>query len=308
MNLDTFFKQLTMKFNLGELLSCATKVSGGLMHNMYKLTTTRGPYAAKLLNPNIMQRPDALGNFNKSDRLEKVLEENNIPIIPSLVFDGKKMQEIDGQYFYLYAWYDGSTLKGDNITKYHCQKISKALSDIHSIDTKANAPPPKQITIDWNGHLALAKAQNSTVHQLLHPNIELLYTLQNEGNKAICHLSCPVSICHNDMDCKNVLWQGNDFKIIDLECLGYANPYLELFELALCWAGLDNCTLDLELFKAFITAYFKNKKPPILDWKSLYYSNYNRLEWLEYNVKRALLIECDSLEEQALGLEQIKKR
>lgn len=31
------------------------------------------------------------------------------------------------------------------------------------------------------------------------------------------------AICHGDMDCKNVLWQGSTFRIIDLECLDYGD-------------------------------------------------------------------------------------
>ena len=44
-----------------------------------------------------------------------------------------------------------------------------------------------------------------------------------------------------------------------------------------------------------------------LDWEKLYYSKYGRLEWLEYNVKRSLLIECDTKEEQELGINQVKE-
>lgn len=47
-------------------------------------------------------------------------------------------------------------------------------------------------------------------------------------------LTAVAEICHIDMASKNVLWLDNEFKLIDLECLGYSNPYVELFELALC--------------------------------------------------------------------------
>jgi hypothetical protein len=47
------------------------------------------------------------------------------------------------------------------------------------------------------------------------------------------------ALCHNDMDAKNVLWQGGDFRIIDLECLGPANPEQEMLDLAISWAGYE---------------------------------------------------------------------
>ncbi len=39
----------------------------------------------------------------------------------------------------------------------------------------------------------------------------------------------------------------------------------------------------------------------------MYYSNYGRLEWLEYNIKRALMLECDTAEEQQLGISEVKE-
>ncbi len=47
-------------------------------------------------------------------------------------------------------------------------------------------------------------------------------------------------------------------KIIDLECLGYSNPYLELYKLALCWSGYEKCNINFDLFKTFFKAYFNN--------------------------------------------------
>lgn len=189
----------------------------------------------------------------------------------------------------------------------HCQKISEVLSQIHNIEMVSKPYRRNLINIDWDYYIALAKEQDSVVFDLLNANQELLFESQNSGNIAIYNIPSAVSICHNDMDCKNVLWVNEDFKIIDLECLRYANPYLELYELALCWSGYEKCNISFKLFRAFIEAYFKNKPKPNIDWESIYYSNYGRLEWLEYNVKRALLIECDSAEEQELGIAQVKE-
>ena len=44
-----------------------------------------------------------------------------------------------------------------------------------------------------------------------------------------------------------------------------------------------------------------------IDWESIYYLNNDRLSWLEFNIKRSLMIECDSKEEQELGIKEVKK-
>ena len=130
----------------------------------------------------------------------------------------------------------------------------------------------------------------------------------NKGNEAIKHLPNYLSICHNDMDSKNVMWLGEDYKLIDLECLGYSNPYLELYELALCWSGYEKCNINFDLFKTFFKAYFDNTKlDKNVDWESIYYANNGRLEWLEFNIKRSLMIDCDTKEEQEIGMNEVKE-
>ena len=130
--------------------------------------------------------------------------------------------------------------------------------------------------------------------------------MTNEKKKHIAASS--QAICHNDMDSKNVLWNGDEFRLIDLECLGYSNPYLELFELALCWSGYESCNIDFDLFNTFIKSYFDNSNLDTnVDWETLYYCNNGRLGWLEYNIKRALMLECDTEEEQHLGISEVKE-
>lgn len=143
---------------------------------------------------------------------------------------------------------------------------------------------------------------------MLNDKIDLLYDSMNNGNEAIHKLPNVLAICHNDMDSKNVMWLKQEFKLIDLECLNYNNPYSELFELALCWSGYETCNIDFELFKAFFKAYFENTSlDKNIDWKTMYYSNYGRLEWLEFNIKRSLLIDCDTKEEQEIGINEVKE-
>lgn len=74
MSQDTLFYKLTEELNLGTLTGQPTRVTGGFMHKMYKLETTTGTYAVKLLNPTIMKRPEALGNYQRAEQLEAILQ------------------------------------------------------------------------------------------------------------------------------------------------------------------------------------------------------------------------------------------
>ena len=76
--------ELERKYNM-KLKQPPLRLSGGLMHKMYKLETDQGIYALKLLNPFIMQREDAMENYREAERLESILEQKKIPILPIFI-------------------------------------------------------------------------------------------------------------------------------------------------------------------------------------------------------------------------------
>ena len=129
-----FLNKLAKQLNLGEIKGEPEQVAGGLTHRMFKIFTDKGKYIIKMLNPNIMKRPTAIMNYNKADYYEELLKQNNIKAVYSLIFNNKKMQELDGQYFYVYEWYDGKILKDEEISKYHCKEMGKILAKIHNIN------------------------------------------------------------------------------------------------------------------------------------------------------------------------------
>ncbi len=278
-----------------------TILTGGLMHKMYHLKTNQGDYALKVLNQFVMQRKSAMDNYRRAEKLECLLEKNNIPILPALSFNGKKMQEINGVYFYLFDYYPGRALKHNEIKEVHCLQIGKVLAKIHNID-KLKTIKFSQINIDWDFYLTRLKQADQLLYKLLKDNYSLIIESQNNSNLAKSKLPKMATICHNDMDCKNVLWNNQDYRIIDLECLNYNHPFIELFELALCYSGYEKCQIDFNLFNTFIKGYVLAGGKLPTDWNVLYDCN-NRLEWLEYNLKRVLGIDCGK-DEKEIGVKQ----
>ena len=226
---DRIFENICSQLDLGRLLLPPIRLSGGLMHKMFSLETTRGRYAVKLLNPHVMLRPEAKANFDTAERLEEILEKNGIPILPALTFQHKKMQELDGQYFYLFPWYDGRALKSGGIKEFHCAEVGRILALIHNIDKREAPFVRNEIRIDWDFYIRGLEAENSGLCWLLKDNRSLLCDCQERGNAAVKRLPQVAAICHNDMDCKNILWNGRDYRIIDLECLSYSNPFFKKY-------------------------------------------------------------------------------
>ena len=300
------FNKICLQLDLGEIMVEPTQLKGGFMHKMYSLFTTKGKYAIKMLNPYVMKRDTVFENYRIAEELEAKLEQSDIPILPALIFNGKKMQEIDGQYFYLFDFYEGKSLKGEEITIEHCRKIGEFLAKIHNIEKESQPYNRSEINVDWDMLIEKLSESNTELYNLLSSNRDILYESQQKGNLAVKKMPPVLTICHNDMDSKNVLWNGADCRIIDLECLCYSSPFVELYEMALCWSGYESCNIDFNLFKAPIKSYADNGGELPDDWETICYSSYGRLEWLEYNVKRALGIDCGE-DEIEMGLSEVRE-
>ncbi len=282
------------------------RLDGGFLHRMYRLETDQGVYALKLLNPYIMWRKTAMENYARAERLERVLQERHIPILPALTLGGKKMQEVGGRFFYVFDFYEGKPLRGKEITPFHCAKIGRTLAEIHGVERTSGEADHKEMSVDWDFYLSEMKKADAQLYDLLEASRAVILESQERGNRAKRSLPNVLAVCHNDMDCKNVLWKGDDFRVIDLECLGYANPFMELFELALCWSGYEECKLDFRRYRAFVRGYAEAGGELPADWENLYDCNNGRLEWLEYNLRRALGMDCGA-DEKKMGIGQVEE-
>ena len=137
--------------------------------------------------------------------------------------------------------------------------------------------------------------------ELLAENTKLLETAQKRLNEAREALPSIVSICDDDMDPKNVMWfRGKPF-VIDLECLAYGNPAGAFVDLALQWAGMVNGAYRRENLEAFYEGYRSAYDNGFLAYDTLYGIAYTWVEWLEYNIRRALGLEGSGEDERQLG-------
>lgn len=304
--MNSIWNKICRTLTLGEPMGEPVPLSGGYTHRMYALTTTQGRYAVKLLNPEIMARPDALNNYGLAEAFETLLQVNALPILPAMDIFGHKLHCISGQYLYIFRYFDGHVLKDDEITPDHCYAMGNVLARIHAV---CRRPLPEEAGlpsgIDWPPLVAAllrnpeSRAEGADMHRAL----PMLIRVTRAMTLAAAQLPREEALCHNDMDAKNVLWQGNDFRIIDLECLGWADPGQEALDLAISWAGWP---AREDRFKAFLRAYRAAGGTLPASPAILYDSRRNHLDWLAYNARRAVPEAAASdPEERRIGREQI---
>lgn len=297
---------LMKKCGLGEVLSQVEPVSGGFMHRMYKVNTDVGVYAVKHLNPEIMKRENAHDNFRRAEEIELLLEKEELPIVPAMVLSGKKMQEITGNYFYIFHWQEGRITDWDNITLEQCKIAGNILGKMHAICPQNVAhKEPELSRINWKEYVQRAVTEKNEIAPVLEDNLQLLIHAEKTLNEARCSLPDILCISNEDMDPKNIMWENGKPWVIDLECLDYGNPISHALQLALQWSGIVSCNMDVERVVAFFEGYLASYDNCFRSYSDVFGLAYTWVEWLEYNMQRALGA-CVDEAERTLGISEVK--
>lgn len=298
--------QLMNRCGIRDQIRKIEPVSGGLMHRMYKVEIEGGNYAVKHLNPNIMKRPDALANYARAEKLEETLQAYDIPIVPAMVIDGKRMQKIQDEYFYLFRWQEGEITDWKHIEEDMCFQIGTILGKIHAIEPKEGENQSFAISrTDWRDYILKAKEENIPIASLLEENEDLLCYAQNELNRARALLPAIMCISDEDMDPKNIMWDKGIPWVIDLECLDYGNPVSHVLQLALQWSGIIIGDFDVNKMNAFFKGYLQAYDNGFRNYSDITGVAYTWIEWLEYNMQRALGA-CTDEKECELGISEVK--
>ncbi len=304
--IENLLEKLVHMCELGEIIADAEAISGGFMHRMYKVITDSGIYAVKHLNAEIMKRPDAHKNYARAERIESILESNNIPIVPALVIGGNKLQKIDNQFFYIFRWQEGKITDWNHITCDMCFKAGNILGRIHAIEQKNIRHQPAEISsIDWYGYVLKSKEEKSEIANILESNVELLVLVECELNKARTLLPDILCLSNEDMDPKNIMWDKGKPWVIDLECLNYGNPISHAMQLALQWSGVITYEVDIDKMLAFFDGYLKAYDNWFRGYGDIIGVAYVWVDWLEYNIQRAFG-KCVDEAERKLGISEVK--
>ncbi|GLV64463.1 membrane protein [Bacillus mycoides] len=303
------FEEICKQAVLGELLSPPKSICGGLLHQMYAIETTKGKYAIKLLNPQIMIRTTAMQNYIHSEKVATLISKK-VPALPAKKINGDSVLKINNQFYLVFDWVEGKRLEDDEINNTQCEKIGEILAEIHKTDfTKldiTNDAFENDQLIDWNYYLVRGNKEHLEWYKLFSKNYENLKKWNAVANEASKMLSATTVISHRDLDPKNVMWNRNKPLVIDWESAGYINPMQDLIETAIYWSKNEQGKLNKQRFASFISGYKKNFGALHANWETVLATGFlGKLGWLEYNLKRSLRIECTDEEEQKLGTAQV---
>lgn len=163
--------------------------------------------------------------------------------------------------------------------------------------------------IDLKDYFEIVKWHSLEWKDLFLHNISTIVNLQEQAIHSYQRLSNHLVISHRDLLQKNVLWNTVDTPmIIDWESAGYINPGLELIDVSLFWSGGHKGLPDLQAFNSLIESYIKNGGNFADDMNDILNARFiGKLEWLAYNMKRSLGIECNDDGDQKMRSNRVVK-
>lgn len=272
------FEKLCNTLELGELIKTPEAISGGLLHRMFAIETSKGNYAVKALNPQIMARTTALNNYIKSERIVNIVS-NHIPAQPAKIYNGTFLQNIDNQFYMVFDWIEGHSLKSHESTKAHCKKIGSILAEIHRTDFSqignSNEFSNAKKEMDWNFYLNKGREINSVWMNLLSNNIEQLFLWNDKAKRSSRMLAEESVFSHRDLEPKNVMWKQGSPIIIDWESAGAINPKHDLIETAVYWSMNELGRIDKDKFHAFVGGYQERYGIVDANWRMVSTANEN---------------------------------
>lgn len=307
MNIEAFCKE----YNLGTVKTI-TKLTGGLMHKMFKVETDKNIYAIKILNTEVMNREEAYNNFVISETISNLAKENNIPVSSAIKINENYLTKYQDFYYMVFIYIEGKTLQDNEITIKHCQEIGKLLAKIHSLDYKKINLESEKIKYkklyDFEEYTLELKFKDMSYQKEYLKNYKKYNSLLKRANERFNDSNNTFTICHRDMDPKNVMWKNNKPIVIDWESATLANPHRELLEDALCWSGFLSNNFDEEKFLAVFKAYQEERNIKDIDWYDVICGNLvGRFGWLKYNLERSLGIKSNDQEEMTLAEKEVLK-
>lgn len=286
-------------------------VTGGLLHSMWRFDTESGIFAVKVLNPEIMSRPDAKMNFRVSERVAQAAYKSGIRAVVAKTVGNEPWVELNEKYVMVFDWVDGHTLLPEECTSEHARRIGEVLFHIHNLDVVIDGlkrPSFSTVQVDlWKSHIEKARLSISCWGFPWETLLNDIAHWTQLYKDASAKLSQQYVISHRDLDSKNVIWTNAKTPyLIDWESAGYVNPMVELIEVALNWSRDQNGTSIKKRFQAVIGAYLQaggTLHGKVLD--AVYGSLGGMLGWLEYNMRRSLDEDVFSIDERELGHREV---
>ncbi|HVV68053.1 MAG TPA: phosphotransferase [Gammaproteobacteria bacterium] len=293
-----FFEHVCQHFSLGTFLQ-SEEISNGLLHHVWRIQTTQGEFAVKLLNSAIkkLQGHKILG-YDQSQHIAAQMQKRGIPAVGAIPVKVNSrlsyLLNTDSGRIMVHPWVNG---RNDiSITNLHAAAIGRLLGQIHNLQLSAAqfASPLWGVYSSAQWRRLLHEISQAQIPELtfLAEKLDWLVDLSAEAQQAFTLLNSNLILSHRDLNPKNILWQDNAAPwLIDWEYAGPINPQLERFIVACNWSNITTQNPNKNLFQEVMAGYASEVQSTakIFPEKTVLagYAGYV-LDWIIFNCRRAI--------------------
>ena len=285
---------LCVLYNLGEAITAPREITGGFVHRVWHLTTTRGSYAVKQLNSTITQYPNIYDIYRTSERIAATMLDAGVPAIAAMKgSDDDTLHVIEDAAFQVYEWVDGTKSSSRTIEPERTRLIGSILAKMHgqSATFPGLIPPDLEpfTEDDWDMLTFQAADRELNWAQRVRTALPRILEWSKWEAQVEETLEKTLVVSHRDLDQKNVLWRDEQHPaIIDWEAAGLVNPTMEVVGAAFSWSGLVRGMPDETSFTALLEGYVSSGGL-IRDsgLTAIYGVMGNWLNWLHFNILRS---------------------
>ena len=304
---NTFLSHACSRLKLGDITSPPERLTGGHLHQNWKVATSQATYVIKVLNDQIAQKPRIKEKYEETERIAAKFQSRYIPAVAAVELNSRFVHDVEGHLLIIYPFVKGKIVPLEQLQLSHAKIIGGIFADIHTCQLHENLSDsvPHYDVFDEDHWIRLIKRYN---HPQLSSVLSGLLTWNKRYHDSISRLNLETLISHRDLHRSNVLWDGYTPYLIDWEGAGYTNPCQEIIGYGLEWAGIIQSQFNKELFLHLIHSY-KSKihtlnTPPeeaFFGWLGN-----SVLGWTEFNLRRAIEDSFDA-HEQLRGKDTIDK-
>lgn len=286
--------QLCNYYSIGSPTIPPEQVLGGLVHRLYRVRTTRGQFAVKLLRADALAEPGFRERLQLGERVAAAMKAAGLPAVAALEVDGENLCEVGEAMFLVYPWIEGRMLSASETRPSHASRIGPILGQMHRLplDVVEQNPPVAQAFTDteWAELVERAHQAGASWAEALQAALPELARWGQIYAQAQQELAGKWALSHGDLHQQNVLWTGDNTPwIIDWESAGLQQPAKEALVCALEWSGFVEGEPDIPAFRAFLQAY--RQEHPLSTEEALHGLDAcfgNWLGWLRFCAQRAL--------------------
>lgn len=296
-------------FGIGETIAEPEPVFGGRLHHVWKITTSKGSFAIKVLNEKLMQKENICQAFERSEHVARSFASRGVPAITALQVNGSCLHHTNNRTLMLYPWVEGAAHKIGTVKQQCAQEMGEVLGKIHAIKLEEEDFHKQKNSFDLSKLRTLLKQAKDDKHPLaseLENKASLIESSLEIAINSSALLREQQLVSHGDLDQHNVIWSDNlKPSIIDWESAGLQNPAVELFNLCLDWSGFPEISPDKEAFLACFRGYKETNAGATelapfdiaISGEFAYF-----LFWLSFSLGRSF--DCSSQEERDIAISE----